>query len=109
MMLLLLILSLGIILCSGFYFSYQLFQLVQLDAAYRGMARPKLWSWISVVGQRGEGLILYLLKRRNYPRENMTDEDFLTFQNWKKRAKFSTICTLAGVALFLYTIIFLLN
>lgn len=108
-MLVWLMLSLGIILCSGIYFSYQLFQIIQLDATYRGMERPKLWSWLTVVGQRGEGIILYLLKRRDYPRRSMSDEDFITFQNCKKRAKFATVCELAGAALFLYTIIFLLN
>ena len=44
-------------------FVYQLFKLVELDASIRGMRHPKFWGLLTAGGQRGEGLLLYLLTR----------------------------------------------
>ena len=44
-------------------FVYQLFKLVQLDASVRWMKHSKFLAFLKPRGQRGEGLILYLLKR----------------------------------------------
>ena len=51
------------LLVTNGLFVYQLFKLVQLDASVRGMKHPKFWAFLRIGGQRGEGLILYLLKR----------------------------------------------
>ena len=44
-------------------FVYQLFKLIELDASIRGMRHPKFWGLLTAGGQRGEGLLLYLLMR----------------------------------------------
>ena len=53
----------GLLVVTNAFFVYQLFKLVELDASIRGMKYPKFWAFLPAGGQRGEGLILYLLKR----------------------------------------------
>lgn len=52
----------GLLVVTNGLFVYQLFKLVELDASIRGMKYPKFWAFLTAGGQRGEGLILYLLK-----------------------------------------------
>ena len=104
----LLFVSLGcsIIILSGIYLTYQLFQVVYLDAKYRHIKKPKLWAWFSISGQHSEGLILYLLTRKKHPREAFSDDDFLAFQKGKKKAIAAFIFEVIGVVLFLIGICF---
>ena len=53
----------GLLVVTNALFVYQLFKLIELDASVRGMKHPKFWAFLTTGGQRGEGLILYLLKR----------------------------------------------
>ncbi len=53
----------GLLVVTNGLFVYQLFKLVELDAVVRGMKHPKFWGVLAAGGQRGEGLILYLLNR----------------------------------------------
>ena len=53
----------GLLVVTNGLFVYQLFKLVELDAAVRGMKHPKFWGVLAAGSQRGEGLILYLLNR----------------------------------------------
>ncbi|WP_148881607.1 hypothetical protein [Streptococcus sp. Marseille-P7376] len=53
----------GLLVVTNGLFVYQLFKLVELDASIRGMKYPKFWAFLTTGGQRGEDLILYLLKR----------------------------------------------
>lgn len=46
---------------------YQTYKLVVIDARARGLKHPKLLAFLVAGGQRGEGLILYLIGRRKYP------------------------------------------
>lgn len=65
-------------------FVYQLFKLVELDAVVRGMKHPKFWGVLAAGGQRGEGLILYLLNR-NKAVFSMTTEEKEELQMRKQR------------------------
>ncbi|WP_049507900.1 hypothetical protein [Streptococcus anginosus] len=65
-------------------FVYQLFKLVELDAVVRGMKHPKFWGVLAAGGQRGEGLILYLLNR-NKAAFSMTAKEKEELQMRKQR------------------------
>lgn len=56
----------GTIIVGSMFLCYYLYSLVLIDAKARGLERPKLWAFISLGGQSGGGLLLYLFKRRNY-------------------------------------------
>lgn len=56
----------GTILVGCMFLCYYTYSLVLMDAKARGLERPKLWAFISLSGQSGGGLLLYLFKRRNY-------------------------------------------
>ena len=64
----------GLLVVTNGLFVYQLFKLVELDAAVRGMKHPKFWGVLAAGSQRGEGLILYLLNR-NKAVFSMTEEE----------------------------------
>ena len=104
-MLLFLIAGISLAILAGIYLNVQVYQMVKIDAFYRGMNHPKLWAFFAGAGQRGDGLILYLLKRRNYPRNNLSDEDFLTFQTCKRRSLFALLFQLMGIAMAITAIV----
>lgn len=74
----------GLLIVTNGLFVYQLFKLVELDAAVRGMKHPKFWAFLTTGGQRGEGLILYLLNR-NKAVFSMTEEEKEELQMRKQR------------------------
>ena len=74
----------GLLVVTNGLFVYQLFKLVELDAAVRGMKHPKFWGVLAAGSQRGEGLILYLLNR-NKAVFSMTTEEKEELQMRKQR------------------------
>lgn len=82
-------------------FVYQLFKLVELDASIRGMKHPKFWGILTAGGQRGEGLILYLLKR-NKAIFSMTTEEKEELENRKKRLLYLLVLNII-FAIFLFS------
>ena len=74
----------GLLVVTNGLFVYQLFKLVELDSAVRGMKHPKFWGVLAAGGQRGEGLILYLLNR-NKAVFSMTEEEKEELQMRKQR------------------------
>ena len=82
-------------------FVYQLFKLVELDAAIRGMRHPKFWGLLTAGGQRGEGLLLYLLTR-NKAIYSMEIEEQEELENRKKRLLYLLILNII-FAIFLFS------
>lgn len=74
----------GLLIVANGLFVYQLFKLVELDAVVRGMKHPKFWGVLAAGGQRGEGLILYLLNR-NKAAFSMTAKEKEELQMRKQR------------------------
>lgn len=93
--------GLGIMIFSAIYLAIQLYSLVNLDANYRDIKSPGLWAAISLSGNAGEGLLLYLLKRRSYPRREFSTSDQEKFLRLKNKAKATSIFAVFGLALFL--------
>lgn len=82
-------------------FVYQLFKLVELDASIRGMRHPKFWGLLTAGGQRGEGLLLYLLTR-NKAIYSMEIEEREELENRKKRLLYLLILNII-FAIFLFS------
>ena len=82
-------------------FVYQLFKLVELDASIRGMRHPKFWGLLTASGQRGEGLLLYLLTR-NKAIYSMEIEEQEELENRKKRLLYLLILNII-FAIFLFS------
>ena len=106
-MLLFISLAFGIIILASIYLIHQMFEMILLDAHCRRLEHPKLWAWFSIGGQHGEGLLLYLLKRKNNPPAHLSDSDFLILQDRKKKAKIAVIFQVIGCLIFLFAIFFL--
>lgn len=73
---------------------YQMYRMIELDAKCRGYKSPKAMGFLAISGQRGEGLLLYLLGRRKYP-PTMTEED----KNKMKSIKYKCILSMVFLAL----------
>ena len=82
-------------------FVYQLFKLVELDASIRGMRHPKFWGLLTAGGQRGEGLLLYLLTR-DKAIYSMEIEEQEELGNRKKRLLYLLILNII-FAIFLFS------
>ena len=105
-MLLFFAIGIGIILFANIYIAYQIFKMISLDASYRALAHPKFWSWFAISGQRGEGLLFYLLKRKEHPRNPLSDQDAKELSERKKKTKIALIFLFLGIVLFLLTVLF---
>lgn len=82
-------------------FVYQLFKLIELDASIRGMRHPKFWGLLTAGGQRGEGLLLYLLMR-NKAIYSMEIEEQEELENRKKSLLYLLILNII-FAIFLFS------
>lgn len=49
------------------YLSYTIYHFVLLDAHCRHIDKPRFWSLLAASGQRGEGLLVYLIHRNSHP------------------------------------------
>jgi hypothetical protein len=88
----------AVLLVGSFYCVYQLFKIVQTDAACRGLKHPKLWGVLAASGQNQSGLLLYLIGRRKYPVIAMTDEQkFLINIGKKKFGAGLVLVTIGGI------------
>lgn len=66
-LLLTIVVGCAIFLVGTIFTAYQLYTLVSADAHCRNIPNPKMWGTLSLSGNNTSGLILYLIKRRNYP------------------------------------------
>ena len=90
-----------LLVVTNVMFVYQLFKLIELDASIRGMRHPKFWGLLTAGGQRGEGLLLYLLMR-NKAIYSMEIEEQEELENRKKRLLYLLILNII-FAIFLFS------
>lgn len=55
------------------------------DAKSRGMENPKAMGFLATTGQRGSGMLLYLLKRKKYPVQSSSAEEKKLLRKCKVR------------------------
>lgn len=80
---------------------YHIFQMTVIDAKARGLKHPKFWGLFTMSGNNSNGLILYLIGRRNYPIQNMSRQDQEKIIKYKKCAGAGIIFLAAGFIGFL--------
>lgn len=78
---------------------YQLYRLVVADAKCRGIKCPRFWGLLASSGNNQSGIILYLIKRRNYPIQSMSDTEKVYIEKCKKKIGVGLIfLVLGGIA-----------
>ncbi|MDE7361900.1 MAG: hypothetical protein K2N38_08195 [Oscillospiraceae bacterium] len=88
----------AVFLVGGIFSTYQLYRLVQTDAACRGFKHPRLWGFLSASGNNQSGIILYLIYRRRYPIITITDEQRTLMDKGKKKFAVGLIFLVVGMA-----------
>ena len=67
----------AVIAVGAVFFLYQLYSIV-------GLKHPRLWGFLSLGNNTGGGLLVYLIRRRNCPVVNITDNDRQEISKRKK-------------------------
>lgn len=88
----------AVFLVGSVFATYQLYKLVQTDAACRGIKTPRLWGVLAAGGNNQSGIILYLICRRRYPIISVTGEQREFMDKCKKKFAVGLICLVVGVA-----------
>ncbi|MBO1305960.1 hypothetical protein JZO70_07300 [Enterococcus sp. 669A] len=101
---LVLFLCVGIILISSSFMCYYVYSLVLIDAKARGLERPKLWALLSAGGQSGQGMLLYLIKRRKYDVQLKPSQQAEMDQLKRKIVALILISTVA-IVFFVFTVL----
>lgn len=65
----------AIIAVGAIFFLYQLYNIVVIDAKTRGLKHPRLWGFLTLGNNTSGGLLLYLIRRRNCPVINITEQE----------------------------------
>lgn len=85
-----------LVMLGAITLSYQIYQMVYLDAKCRGLKHPTFWGFFSMGGNNGSGgLILYLLGRNKYP-STMSESDRSILNTRKKKALVSLCFLMVG-------------
>lgn len=84
-----------------FLLQYQIFSMVKIDAKARNLKSPTLFAFLSLSGQRGEGILSYIIYRKKYAL-NMSDEDNFKMKKTKNKIfiLFFILIALAVILLF---------
>ena len=85
------IICVAVALVGGIETVYQIYQLIVIDATIRGLKHPKLWGILASNGNNSNGLLLYLIGRRNYP-INSIDPKQQTKMIQRKKAAGISLC-----------------
>lgn len=101
-----LMISLGIMFVGIINLIPQMYKLIYIDAEARNLKHPKLWALFSMSGEGGTPLLLYLIGRRRYPIEELSQVKRVEMEQRKKKAKISFGFFLLGVILMIGTFAF---
>lgn len=85
---------------------YQIYKMIALDAAGRGLKHPKFWGFFALSGNNSSGLLLYLLGRRNYPL-HLTESDHTEMERRKKKAAIGLVFLAVGMIMLGAEVVFL--
>ena len=75
----------AIVAVGAIFFLYQLHNIIVIDAKTRGLKRPHFWDLLPLGNNTSGGLIVYLIRRRNCPVINITENDRQEISNRKKQ------------------------
>lgn len=74
----------AIIAVGAGFFMYQLHNIVVIDAKTRGLKYPRLWGLLPLGNNTGGGIFIYMIRRRNCPVINISENDKLEIEKRKK-------------------------
>lgn len=74
----------AIVAVGAIFFLYQLHNIIVIDAKTRGLKHPRFWGLLPLGNNTGEGLLVYLIRRRNCPVINITENDRQEISKRKK-------------------------
>lgn len=86
----------AVALVGGIETAYQVYKITVIDAKTRGLKHPKLMGILAMNGNNSSGLLLYLIGRRNYPIQHMSEEDKMQIEKRKKAVGVGLIFLTAG-------------
>lgn len=94
--------ALGVFIVCAIAAAVVRYKLVVKDATMRGIENPRLWGFLSNSGQRGEGLLFYMLRRSATnsmnTNQNVSEEDERAF---RRLAGFYVFFMVLGVIAFI--------
>lgn len=99
-----LLLGLSIFLVGIAVTVYEVKKLVEIDATTRNIKRPKLWSFVSLAGNRGEGLLTYFIYRNRHQVVNKTREQAIEMNRRKRVSALSISFMAIGAILIVFYI-----
>lgn len=88
----------AVFLVGGVFAIFQLYKLVQTDAACRGIKSPRLWGAIAAGANNQSGIILYLIYRRRYPIISINGEQRAFMDKCRKKFAVGLIFLVIGAA-----------
>ncbi|GHV97387.1 hypothetical protein lacNasYZ03_16830 [Lactobacillus nasalidis] len=96
---LLILIGLAVTFVGIFYTWYQIYALMRLDAEMRGIPHPKGTALFLSSGQKGEGLLAYLIYRKRYPLTSPTPKDRAKSDQLKKQACLGIVFMAVGACI----------
>lgn len=84
--------------------SYQIYKMTVIDARSRGLKHPKFWGVFAMNGNNSSGLLMYLIGRRKFAIQNMSDNEKLEIEKRKKSAGIGLIFLVVGTIGFIFSI-----
>ncbi|WP_018659286.1 hypothetical protein [Allofustis seminis] len=95
---------------GGVILLYTIYQMTVIDAMSRGIKHPKLWGVVNASGNNSSTfLLLYLINRRKYPVKNLTANQKLELELYKKKALVALAFHLIAGLVFATSLIYYLN
>lgn len=85
-----------IVAVGAIFFLYQLHNIIVIDAKTRGLKHSRFWGLLQLGNNTGEGLLVYLIRRRNCPVINITENDRQEISKRKKNNRHWTFVCLSG-------------
>lgn len=95
----LLLIGFSILFVGIFFAWYQLYKIVSCDTKHRGLPHPKAIGFILSGGQRGEGLLIYLITRKKYCIVDKSEDLVIQISRYKKLAGIGIVFMMIGAIL----------
>lgn len=100
------VISAAFILVGDVTVFWQLYKMIELDSASRGLKHPKFWGIFAAGGNNSSGLPLYLIKRKKYPVIHLPENQRIELENRKKKAGIGLIFVVVGMICFISFMVF---
>lgn len=100
-----------IVVCCAFIivgivtFIINLYKLVVIDATSRNIPKARFWGVVSLGGNNSSGLLLYLIKRRNFPVIELSKDEKIEKDRRKQTIKVGFLFTIIPLLIMIYTVV----